>query len=40
MKNKKVPLRYLPKSLSKKDKKKQYNMLQKSKSAYKKKIYL
>ena len=39
MKNKKVPLRYLPKSLSKKDKKKQYNMLQKSKSAYKKKIY-
>jgi hypothetical protein len=37
--NKKVPIRYLPKSLSKKDKKKQINMLKKSQKMYKNKKY-
>jgi len=36
---KSINLRYLPKSLSKKDKKKQYNMLQKSRRFYKKNKY-
>ena len=36
---KKVPIRYLPKSLSKKDKKKQINMLKKSQKMYKSKKY-
>jgi hypothetical protein len=38
-KNKKVPIRYLPRSLSKKDKKKQINMLKKSQKLYKSKKY-
>jgi|694.fasta_scaffold131610_2 hypothetical protein len=38
-KNKKVPIRYVPKSLSKKDKKKQINMLKKSQKMYKNKKY-
>jgi hypothetical protein len=38
-KNKKVPLRYVPKSLSKRDKKKQISMLKKSQKMYKKKKY-
>jgi len=36
---KKVPVRYLPKSLSKKDKKKQISMLKKSQKLYKKNKY-
>jgi hypothetical protein len=35
----KVPLRYLPKKLSTKDKKKQYNMLMKSRKLYRNKNY-
>jgi hypothetical protein len=38
-KSKKVPIRYLPKSLSKKDKKKQISMLKKSQKMYKNKKY-
>ena len=38
-KNKKVPIRYLPRSLSKKDKQKQINMLKKSQKMYKNKKY-
>ncbi len=38
-KSRKVTLRYLPKRLTKKDRKKQYQMLQKSRSMYKKKQY-
>ena len=38
-KNKKVPIRYVPRSLSKKDKKKQINMLKKSQKLYKNKKY-
>lgn len=37
--NKKVPIRYLPKSLSKRDKKKQISMLKKSQKLYKSKKY-
>jgi DNA-binding Xre family transcriptional regulator len=39
MNNIKVPIRYLPKNLSKKDKKKQKNMLLKSRKLYKKHKY-
>ena len=39
MKQMKVPMRYLPKMLSKKDKKKQASMLQKSRKLYKKGKY-
>lgn len=39
MKTIKLPMRYLPKSLSKKDKKSQIKMLMKSKQLYKKKKY-
>ena len=35
-----VPLKYLPKRLTKKDKKKQAKQLKKSKAAYKKGIYI
>jgi hypothetical protein len=38
-KNKKVPLKYVPKTLSKKDKKKQISMLKKSQKLYKNKKY-
>jgi DNA-binding Xre family transcriptional regulator len=38
-KNKKVPVRYLPRSLSKKDKQKQIGMLKKSQTLYKKHKY-
>jgi len=38
-KRKKVPIRYLPKNLSRKDKKKQGSMLQKSRNMYKKGKY-
>jgi DNA-binding Xre family transcriptional regulator len=38
-KNKKVPIRYLPKSLSKKDRNKQAKMLEKSQKMYKNKKY-
>jgi len=38
-KNKKVPVRYLPKSLSKKDRNKQAKMLEKSQKMYKNKKY-
>ena len=38
-KNKKVPIRYLPKSLSKKDRQKQISMLKKSQKLYKNKEY-
>jgi len=37
--NIKLPLRYLPKNLTKKDKKKQFKMLMKSKNLYKKQKY-
>ena len=37
--NKKVPIRYLPRTLSKKDKQKQINMLKKSQKMYKKNKY-
>ena len=37
--NKKVPIRYLPRTLSKKDKQKQINMLKKSQKLYKNKKY-
>ena len=39
MKSTKIPIRYLPKYLTKKDKKKQVNMLIKSKKLYKQKKY-
>ena len=39
MKSMKFPLRYIPKSLTRKDKQKQINMLQKSKKLYKKNKY-
>lgn len=39
MNNTYIPIRYLPKNLTKKDKQKQINMLMKSKKLYKKKIY-
>ena len=39
MKSIKFPLRYLPKSLTRKDKRKQFNMLQKSKKLYKEHKY-
>ena len=38
-KSKKVPIRYVPRSLSRKDKKKQINMLKKSQKLYKNKKY-
>ena len=37
IKNKKVPIRYVPKSLSRKDKQKQIGMLKKSQKLYKNK---
>ena len=39
IKNKKVPIRYVPKSLSRKDKQKQIGMLKKSQKLYKNKKY-
>jgi Family of unknown function (DUF5824) len=39
MKTKKVPMRYLPKNLTARDRKKQSNMLKKSRQLYKKGIY-
>jgi len=39
MKHLNIPIRYLPKKLSKKDKNKQINMLAKSRNLYKKNIY-
>jgi hypothetical protein len=38
-KNKKVPIRYVPKTLSKKDRNKQAKMLKKSQNLYKKHKY-
>ena len=38
-KNKKVPIRYIPRSLTKKDKQKQITMLKKSQKLYKKQKY-
>lgn len=40
MKKTRFPMRYLPKQLTKKDKKKQFNMLMRSKKQYKKKTYV